>query len=156
MQLTCPCCHARYPLGAALDRDAGAELLALLADTPPALARPLVAYLGLFRARTTQLGWDRAGRLAREVLALATDEAALAEALQSTVAAMDEKRQQGGFKPLANHNYLARVLESTTARSDLRNEARAGLVVQGQAPHQPAKPTSATVAGLSALEGLKR
>lgn len=152
MQLTCPCCHARYPLGAALDRDAGAELLALLADTPPALARPLVAYLGLFRARTTQLGWDRAGRLAREVLALATDEAALAEALQHTVAAMDEKRQQGGFKPLTNHNYLARVLESTTARSD----ARTSLVVQGEAPRQAAKPTSATAAVLGALEGLKR
>lgn len=151
MQLTCPCCHARYPLGAALDRDAGAELLATLADTPPALARPLVAYLGLFRARTTQLGWDRAGRLAREVLALTSDAAALQAALADTVATMDEKRQQGGFKPLANHNYLKRVLETTSAR------VAAGSVL-ACATQQPlrTKPASAHLAALGALQELKR
>lgn len=148
MQLTCPCCHAKFPLGAALDREAGAELMALLSGMAPELARPLVAYLGLFRARTTQLGWDRAGRLAGEVLALSPDTSALAAALADTVSAMDEKRHAAGWKPLSNHNYLRRVLESTTAR-----QAAGMAVADAPAPRQLA---SRTGQALNALEGLKR
>lgn len=150
MQLTCPCCHTRYPLGAALDRDAGAELMGLLAGMAPELARPLVAYLGLFRARTTQLAWDRAGRLAAEVLALTPDTAALAAALADTTEAMSDKRQAPGWKPLGNHNYLRRVLETTAAR-----HPAGAVAVVGDAPSR-AGLTSKTGLALTSLEGLKR
>jgi hypothetical protein len=50
VQLTCPCCHAKYPLEAATEEEAAGELQLLLVQAGP-LARPLVAYLGLFRAK---------------------------------------------------------------------------------------------------------
>jgi len=151
MQLTCPCCHVRFPLEAALQDEAGRELLALLAGLDSAIARPLASYLGFFRATKTQLGWDRALRLAREVLELSIDQRQLQVALDETVTAMTEKRAQGAWKPLGGHNYLRRVLESTTARLEAspmasaeneRSTARAPRSKAGQA--------------LVALQGMRR
>jgi len=114
MNLTCPCCHAKYPLEAALEGAAAGELQRLLAQAGP-LARPLIAYLGLFRSKTRALSFDRAVRLAAEVLALSVDGRQLALALAETVEAIRAKRDQGQIKPLTNHNYLRRVLESVGA-----------------------------------------
>jgi hypothetical protein len=111
MNLTCPCCHAKYPLEAALDSEAAGELQLILAQAGP-LARPLIAYLGLFRSKTRALSFDRAVRLAGEVLNLGAEPHALAAALTETIEAMRAKRDQGQIKPLANHNYLKRVLET--------------------------------------------
>jgi hypothetical protein len=112
MNLTCPCCHAKFPLDAALEGDAAGELLAVFTQAGP-LSRPLLAYLGLFRSKARALSFDRAVRLAREVLDLGADPRALAVALGETVEALRSKRDQGQSKPLSNHNYLKRVLEST-------------------------------------------
>ncbi|WP_051361145.1 hypothetical protein [Desulfuromonas sp. TF] len=114
MNLTCPCCHAKYPLDAALEGEAAGELMVILAQAGPA-ARPLVAYLGLFRSKSRALSFDRAVKLAREVLDLDKDLRALGVALSETVEALRAKRDAGQVKPLGNHNYLKRVLESVTA-----------------------------------------
>lgn len=45
----CPVCHSHISLEAIVQDDAGRELLAMLAGLDADLARPLVAYLGLFR-----------------------------------------------------------------------------------------------------------
>jgi hypothetical protein len=117
MQLTrCPVCHSRISLEQLVQDEAGRELLALLARTPDWLASPLVVYLGLFRPATRDLALDRTLRLAREALALTEDQAALAAALADTVQSMRVKQCQGGWKPLANHNYLKQVLESVAQR----------------------------------------
>jgi hypothetical protein len=118
MNLTCPCCHAKYPLEAAFDSEAAGELQLVLAQAGP-MARPLIAYLGLFRSKTRALSFDRAVRLAGEVLDLGANPHALATALAETVEAMRAKRDQGQIKPLANHNYLKRVLESVADRSEI-------------------------------------
>ncbi|MGA0610524.1 hypothetical protein [Caldimonas sp. KR1-144] len=152
MQLTCPCCHVRFPLEAALQDEAGRELLALLAGLDSAIARPLASYLGFFRATKTQLGWDRALRLAREVLDLTVDQGHLQVALDETVAAMAEKRAQSGWKPLGGHNYLRRVLESATARL----EASAGADLHQSRSSAAPAPRSKTGQALVALEGMKR
>lgn len=106
----CPVCHSRISLEAVVQDEAGRELLALLARTEAALAVPLVAYLGLFRAPNRDLANDRALRLAQEVLALGAG-TGLAEALAQTVEAI---RVKGG-SALKNHNYLKRVLEGQPA-----------------------------------------
>ncbi len=111
MKLRCPCCHASNSLEAYTADEAGRELLVTLAKSG-ALFRPLVAYLGLFRPASRDLSHDRALKLAREVLELAADPRALAQALSETVEAMRQKRQEGDVRPLKNHNYLKRVLES--------------------------------------------
>lgn len=118
MNLTCPCCHAKYPLEASLDGEAAGELQLLIAKAGP-LARPLIAYLGLFRSKTRALSFDRAVRLGSEVLELATDPRGLAVALSETVEAIRAKRDQGQVKPLTNHNYLKRVLESVADRPEI-------------------------------------
>lgn len=116
MNLTCPCCFASFPVEAALESAAGRELMGVLAQAGP-LARPLAAYLGCFRSATRALAWERALRLAREVLALVEPGASVASlqsALAETVEAMRVKRERGEARPLKNHNYLKQVLGSTT------------------------------------------
>ncbi len=153
MQLNCPCCHARFPFEAALQDDAAREVNGLLVAMQPQLLRPLISYIGLFRAGGRQLSWDRAQRLMTETCNLAPfDVPALATALIETVAALDEKRAQPGWKPLANHNYLKRVLESTTAR-------QTGAVLTGDlvvAGDMRSAPKSKTGQAVVALENMKR
>lgn len=152
MQLNCPCCHARFPLEAALQDDAAREVNGLLVTLQPALVRPLISYIGLFRAAGRQLAWERALRLMQETVNLAPRHVpALEAALVETVATMDDKRAQAGWKPLTNHNYLKRVLESTTARLDATVALNPGQI-------QPVAtaPRSKTGQAVVALEGMKR
>lgn len=148
MQLTCPCCHAHLPLEAALQDDAGRELIGMMAAMPAELARPLVHYLGYFRPAKQQLGWGRALRMAREVLALEPDQGALAFGLLEAARGLDEKRALAGWKPLGNHNYLRRVLESTAGRFE--------ALVPPQAVRPSRVPQSKAGGALVALEGMRK
>lgn len=118
MQLTrCPVCHSRIGLEQCTQDEAGRELLAILAKQDTLTGSALVAYLGLFRSPNRDLSNDRALKLANEVLALA-DTYRLTSCLAHTVESLRAKRQeqhaQGmSIKPLSNHNYLKKVLEST-------------------------------------------
>lgn len=154
MQLTCPCCHAHVPLAAALQDEAGRELVAMLAAMQPGLALPLVHYLGFFRPARQQLGWGRSLRLAHEVVALYPNPVdTLIAGLVEAARALDEKRQQPGWKPLGNHNYLRRVLDGLQAR------AEAPLAPAQQRDfNAPVKlaPRSQAGAALVGLEGIKR
>lgn len=140
--------------------EAGREMAALLADLDPALARPLTSYIGLFRSRTTQLGWDRALRLAREALALVpagdTGQGAMQTALSMTVTAMDEKRASPGWKPLTSHQYLMRVLESVVANASATPVS--SVPALASALTAPAKPGLQSFAGqaLASLQSLRR
>lgn len=112
MQLTrCPVCHSRLSLEALVQDEAGRDLLALLARLEKSTATALVTYMGLFRSSSRDLANDRALRLANEALELAEPNA-LTAGLVHTVESMRAKQQLGHFKPLSNHNYLKRVLES--------------------------------------------
>ncbi len=114
MKLRCPCCHASNSLEAYTADESGRELLVLLAGSG-SLFKPLVAYLGCFRPASRDLSHARDLKLAREVLELPADRSALAKALTETVEAMRAKRDQGDVRPLKNHNYLKRVVESVDA-----------------------------------------
>jgi Glu-tRNA(Gln) amidotransferase subunit E-like FAD-binding protein len=133
MRLRCPVCHAEAALEAWAEDEAAREMMALLSTLDATLGRPLVAYLGLFRSKTRALAWDRAVRLARDVLALELDEAVLAQALSETVEAMRQKREAGDIRPLENHNYLKRVAESVAARGVARGAAVSVLPVRAPA-----------------------
>lgn len=160
MKLRCPCCHASNSLEAFTADDAGRELLVLLAGTGP-LFRPLVAYLGMFRPANRDLSHDRALRLAREVVDLGADPRAMAAALAETVEAMRAKRDAGQIKPLTNHNYLKKVLETVGATcrvalepGEMANPGRPdGSPLQRQ---QPAAPRSKRAQGIAALEDWSR
>lgn len=148
MKITCPSCFARYSLDTAVQGDAARELNALLAKLENSVSVPLVLYIGLFRSKSRALGWERANRLALEVMALGSDRAALAVALSETVNSMRDKQSQPGWKPLTNHNYLKRVLETCSARvaTDITNVCAS----------QPARPRSKTGQGIVSLQSRKR
>lgn len=155
MRLRCPVCHADAALEAWVEEAAARELFGLLATLPDGVARQLVRYLGLFRSSKRALAWDRALRLAREVLALGVATEVLEAALAETVEAMLAKRESGDVRPLDNHNYLRRVAESVQARvvcapAVLAHDAQAAR--DGRGAIKP----SATVDGVLRLEALKR
>jgi len=157
MQLTCPCCHAHVPLEAALQDEAGRELVAMLAAMRPTLALPLVHYLGFFRPLRQQLGWGRSLRLAHEVVALHPEDTdRLMLALLEASRGLDDKRAQPGWKPLGNHNYLKRVLESVQARTNGLTDGPGAAVVATAAPAGTKAPRSQAGGALVALEGMRR
>lgn len=117
----CPTCHSRIALEAIVQDESGRELLALFAKQPIYIGTTLVVYLGLFRPATRDLANDRALRLANEVLALSDQQEFLATALAETIEAMRSKQGQGGWKPLSNHNYLKKVLESVLERGTINH-----------------------------------
>ena len=155
MQLNCPVCHAAFPLEAALQHEAGREVMAMLAGMQPELSRPLLHYLGFFRPARQQLGWGRALRLMREALALLPmPPEVLAQGLAEAARTLDDKRAAPGWKPLGNHNYLRRVLESTLARHDA---GAAVHLMAGAASPAPARlPRSKAGEALVALQGMRR
>lgn len=136
----CPVCHSHISLEAIVQDDAGRELLALLAALDADVARPLVAYLGLFRPEKQDLRNVRALQLARDVLALCAPGPRLAQALTETVESL---RAKAG-PTLKNHNYLRRVLDNTPQP------------LNAVAPAPRATPrASKTADALNALENLK-
>ena len=66
----CPICHSDIHLDQLLEDDAGRELLALIAKCNAEVARPLVAYISLFRPEKSALSNSRAVKLIKEVFAL--------------------------------------------------------------------------------------
>ncbi|MEX0732865.1 MAG: hypothetical protein WED00_05790 [Aquisalimonadaceae bacterium] len=148
MRIRCPCCHAEYSIEQAVEDEAARELMGVLADLPREVSRPLAAYLGLWRSKTRALAWERALRVAREALGLYQDTLALGAALSETVEAMRVKQDPGGWRPLTNHNYLKRVVETTAARP-----SQALAPVRGEG--RPA-PASRTAQALQDIEEWRR
>ncbi|MDH5185199.1 MAG: hypothetical protein OEX12_15055, partial [Gammaproteobacteria bacterium] len=100
-----------------------------------------------FRSPSRDLANDRALRLVREVLALYPEQQGLTTGLAETIQAMRVKQDAGGFKPLSNHNYLKRVLESVTS-----GESTALAVVSSsQGLQVPAKALSKTAQTIEML-----
>lgn len=115
MHLTrCPVCHSRISLEQLVQDEAGRDLLTLLTRLDKSTGTVLVTYIGLFRSQSRDLANNRALKLAQDTLALAA-EPQLLTAMANVVESMRAKQQQGSFKPLSNHNYLKRVLETTHA-----------------------------------------
>jgi hypothetical protein len=148
MKLTCPSCHTIFHLEAALEEAAGREFTAFISGLGE-MARPLVAYLGLFRPPTRALAYERMLRLAREVLELSADNVSLARALSDTVEGIRIKRDEGDIRPLKNHRYLVQVLGNP------RNEERGTRFEGGLEKPESHAPTSKTARAISRLQGRK-
>lgn len=149
-QLRCPICHSWLTIEQIIQDEMGRELMTLLLRQKPTLQGPLSSYLGLFRAvKKRDLAYDRALKLAVEVLGLAEPDT-LASALSQVVEAMRQKQQEQGenWKPLSNHNYLKRVIEGVASEC---------LVpVKRIVSEQPPKPRqlTKTAQGLASLDAL--
>lgn len=121
MKLTrCPICHHNLHLDALIQDQAGKELMADIANMPDFVARPLLAYLSLFRPAKSDLSLSRTLRLMREVTDEYRADHLLASALIECVQKLREKRvQYQDAKPLANHNYLKQVYKTLAVRNNV-------------------------------------
>ncbi len=137
MILHCPCCHAQFSVEAIIQDEAARELIGFKSVIPTALW----SYLSLFRSEKRALSWERALKLAKEVLELA-DTPSLDGAMSETIEAL---RSKGG-PPLKNHNYLKRVLESRSGMVETQN------VASLPASRGGVKGTSRTDAAMTNLE----
>jgi len=120
MQLTCPCCHARNSIEAFTQDEACRQMFIKCGTLPPGIWSTLTAYLSLFRSESRALSWDRALKLTTSLLELQADPASLDQAMQITVESL---RSKVG-KPLKDHNYLKRVLESSSSSAHLADQNR--------------------------------
>ena len=140
MTLNCPLCHGHYSIEALTQDEAARELLRLR----PTMLPSLLPYLTLFRSGKRSLAFDKALKLATEVMALDVEPARLEAAMAETVQALRAKEQR---EPLKNHNYLKKVLKSVGPAEQFPVATR-----------QPAPdaPTSRTAKGISRLENWKQ
>ena len=134
MMLHCPCCHAQFSVEAIIQDEAARELLGLKGTLPPAT----FSYLALFRSEKRALSWERALKLAKEIIdngqwtmdncqPSTVNYQLLNEAMMETVEALRGK----GSAPLKNHNYLKRVLESRGPGTGDRGLVRTGTGDRG-------------------------
>jgi hypothetical protein len=133
MQLCCPVCSTEFPLEAGLADVDAKRLAALLAETEPALARALFAYLRLHKPAKTALRATRALKLLQEVLDLvgantvtrdrrtqATTPAMWITAIEQMVNSREKLRL-----PLSGHGYLLEVVAGVADQAAADAERRA-------------------------------
>jgi hypothetical protein len=136
MKLTrCPICHSNIHLDALVSDDAGRELLGEVANLSDIVARPMLAYIGLFRPAKQDLTNARALKLIREVLEAYRADHVLASALTETVQKIREKRgKYSDVKPLTNHNYLKQVYQSLATKLGGSPEGKAAATAEQAKP----------------------
>lgn len=148
--LNCPACGYRFDLLQAAEDENGRAFMAVLARQVGTVGRELIHYLSLFKPRTQVVSWGRLLGLAEDVerLTEGLDAAVVAQALRETIEAMRTKRHAGDWKPLGNHNYLRRVLESVQARGVITP-----VTGSSATPGAPLSRTAQAIAALQAHSG---
>lgn len=133
MQLTCPCCFARYALEAALTDDDARKAVAIAFKLPAPLGDLLLRYIGLFRPPKRALAWDRAARLLAEILdpiragRIERHGQAWAAPLDYWRESIEEilGRRDKLQLPPRNHGYLFEILASRASRAAGKAEVAA-------------------------------
>lgn len=132
MRLTCTACGAHGSLELfSADPDAR-RLAELVARLPAELGPVAVRYLGLFRPLKRGLTWDRAVKIAAEIVAMVESGAvelrgrrfpASATVFANAMQQMLDHRERLEL-PMTSHGYLIRVVAGDSPREAAREEAR--------------------------------
>jgi len=133
----CPSCHGHIHLDNLVQDASAKSLLAVVAKLPSNLAANVIAYVALFRPERSDLNNERAARMINEVLALTSNQNALANALEQTTLAIQAKRQNNVAQPMKNHSYLSKVLKTIidnhqSPASVSNRQVKSGAVVKAQ------------------------
>ncbi len=143
MKLSCPACGSAFDLDAAVNDADGRRLVELMAGIPPAVGKPLIQYLGLFRPVKTGLRWSRLLKLTQELEPMIRDArvtrnrvtyAVPHEAWAGALAYLAD-RPKGLRLPLKSHGYLLEILasqaEKAAARAETESENRKRFSPEG-------------------------
>jgi hypothetical protein len=127
----CPVCHSNLHLDQLVADEAGRQLLGQFARMNYKVGGNMVSYLAMFRPAKQDLSNTKALTLVTETLALTSNSSALADALEQTVASLQQSRINGTGKQLTNHNYLRKVL--TAKLGQIAKETPAGSAIEYKA-----------------------
>lgn len=150
MQLTCPCCSARFPIEAALTDEAARQAVAAALKIPPPLGELVLRYIALFRPVKRALSWDRAARLLSElgeqiqrgqVSRDGRDWPAPLEAWRYALEQMLATRDKLTL-PLKSHGYLYEVVAGRANKAEARREQ----LVEEQRQHRDGARSAGPVA----------
>lgn len=133
----CPVCHSNLHLDQLIADEAGRQLLGQFARMNYKLGGNMVAYLAMFRPAKQDLSNSKALSLVQEALALTTNLNALAEALELTVASLQQSRLNGTGKQLTNHNYLRKVLAARLGQIAAESPAGSSIEYKAQQATNP-------------------
>lgn len=133
MQITCPCCFARFAIEAALTDEHARQAVAVALKMPPPLGDLTLRYLALFRAPNRALSWDRAARLLGDLLApmqagrIERHGRVWAAPLPAWQTAFEEMlaRRDKLQLPLKSHGYLWEIVVAQANRVEADAERRA-------------------------------
>lgn len=133
MQITCPCCFARYAIEAALTDDAARQAVAAALKLPAPLGDLILRYMAFFRPSKRALSWDRAARLLAELLepiqagrierhgrAWSAPLDYWREALEQMLDRRDKLQL-----PLKSHGYLFEIVAGLSSKAEGRVETAA-------------------------------
>ncbi len=142
LNVSCPNCALNFPLIAGLNEADAKRYAALMGELPPALAKPLVQYLQLFKPAKSGLTWSRALKLLGgllpdiqrgQVRRNGRDWPAPAEAWGLAIQEMLERREKFSL-PLKNHGYLYEVIAGLADRQEAQQEKAAETGRRQRAP----------------------
>lgn len=133
MRLTCPECGAQGALAAFLAEDDAKRLLSAVIDLVPALQRPALNYLALFKPTKNALSLPRAARLIGELRLLVDTGSVCRDERGGVRRAATPAMWVEGIEqmlaqratltlPLANHNYLRAVVFGIADSTDAKAE----------------------------------
>lgn len=133
MNITCPCCAARYSIEAAFTDDAARAAVAAALKLPAPLGEQVLRYIALFRPAQRALSWDRATKLLEELqVAISTAQVqrhgrAWAAPLDTWKTALDEVLARRGQLqlPLKTHGYLFEIVAGIASKAEGRQERQA-------------------------------
>lgn len=132
MLVKCPACNASFSLEAALAIDAGRSAVMQALAMPAPLARPLAAYLAMFRSTGRALAFDRAEKIMAELQPMLDSQlvtrngstrTAPLSVWQQALERMVEHRDAGKLDlPLKTHGYLLEVVFGLADKIDAKAE----------------------------------
>ena len=132
MRLTCTACGAHGSLELFTADPDARRLTELVAKLPAELGPVAVRYLGLFRPLKRGLTWDRAVKIAGEIVAMVEAGAvevrgrrfpANASTFASAMQQMLDHRERLEL-PMSSHGYLIRIVAGESPREAAREETR--------------------------------
>lgn len=163
MQLTCPCCFARFSIEAALTDDAARQAVAAALKLPAPLGDLILRYMAFFRPSKRALSWDRASKLLTELLdpiqagkveRHGRSWAAPLDYWREAFEQMLERRDKLQL-PLKSHGYLFEIVAGMSSRAEGQAETAQINEQKHRAPSGAGSRPVAPVAIGAHLERLK-
>lgn len=144
LKVTCPECASTFPIAAGFLEADGKRLAAQFTEFEPVLGRSIMQYLSLFKPSKSSLRISRALAIVEDLLKLVRTGSVCADERSGAkrpashalwAAGIEQMLSQGGIAtPLANHNYLRRIVYALADKADGQRERERDAMVRVKRP----------------------